>query len=231
MQKQIKLRWQQIPSPLVSEIISQGSHDGVVLDMEHGFPNPETLVSCIQVISLSGKRCFIRISTATVEKIRLCLDSGADGIIFSTVESVHRAEKIIKRCNYPSSGGNRGLGLVRQNMWGLKKLIQKPPVLIAQIETKAGIDRIEELSKCCFDYFLIGPYDLSASLGSPGEFDTIEFKSCLDKFAKFVPENRRAVHIPKDVQSQIKKYTSYGMIATGMDTISLIEKNEEYENA
>lgn len=209
----------------------QGSSDGVVLDMEHGFPNPETLVSCIQVIKLSNKKCFVRLSTATVDKIRLCLDSGVDGIIFATIESVSRAEKIIKRCNYPSKSGNRGLGLVRQNMWGLKNLIQNPPILVAQIETKKGIEEIESLSKCCFDYYLIGPYDLSSSLGTPGNFETKEFKNALDRFAKFIPKKRRAVHIPKDVQSQIKKYNSYGMIATGMDTVSLIEKNEENDNA
>ena len=231
MQNQIRLRWQQIPSPIISEILCQGHHDGVVLDMEHGFPNPESLVSCIQVIKLSGKKCLVRLSTSTTDKIRICLDNGADGIIFSCVESVVRAERLIKKCNYPHLGGNRGLGLVRQNMWGMQKLIQDPPILIAQIESKKGIQEIESLSKCCFDFFLIGPYDLSASLGSAGEFNTPEFMSALDKFADCVPEKRRAVHIPKNVHNEIKKYNSYGMIAVGMDTVSLVEKNEEYENA
>ena len=229
MQNQISLRWQQIPSPLVSEILCCGSHDGVVLDMEHGFPNPETVVSCIQVIKLTGKKCFIRLSTATIDKIRLCLDNGSDGIIFSTIESVKRAEHLIKKCKYPSEGGNRGLGLVRQNMWGKKDLIQDPPILIAQIETKAAIEEINLLSKLSFDYFLIGPFDLSSSIGSPGNFDSPEFKAALNRFAEFIPESKRAVHIPSDVSKHIGKYDAYGLIALGMDTVSIIEKNEEYE--
>lgn len=230
MQNQINLRWQQIPSPLVSEILSQGNHDGVVLDMEHGFMNIETLVSCMQVIQLAGKKCFVRLSTATVDKIRLCLDNGANGIIFSTVESVERAEKLIKRCNFPEEGGTRGLGLVRQNMWGLKPLISKPPILIAQIETAKAIDAIEDLSKCSFNYFMIGPYDLSCSLGFPGDFDSKKYRDAITKFCKFISEENRAVHIPSDVQNQVKKYSNFGVIASGMDTIALIEKNSEYEN-
>jgi 2-keto-3-deoxy-L-rhamnonate aldolase RhmA len=230
LQNQINLRWQQIPSPLVSEILCQGNHDGIVLDMEHGFMNVETLVSCIQVIQLAGKKCFVRLSTATVDKIRLCLDNGANGIIFATVESVTRAEKLIKRCNFPDQGGTRGLGLVRQNMWGLKPLISDPPLLIAQIETAKAIESFEELSKCCFNYFMIGPYDLSCSLGNPGNFDTKEYLQAISKFCDLIPENRRAVHIPSDVQNQKKKYNNFGIIASGMDTISLIEKNQEYEN-
>ena len=229
MQNQINLRWQQIPSPLVSEILCQGNHSGVVLDIEHGFMNIETLVSCMQVIQLSGKKCFVRLSTATVDKIRLCLDNGADGIIFATIESVSRAEKLIKRCNFPEKGGTRGLGLVRQNMWGLKPLISNPPILIAQIETAKAIDVIEDLSNCCFDYFMVGPYDLSCSLGDPGNFNSKEYLNAIAKFCNLIPENRRAVHIPTDVQKQKKKYNNFGIIASGMDTISLVEKNAEYE--
>ena len=115
-------------------------------------------------------------------------------------------------------------------MWGLKELKSKPPILIAQIETAKAIEIIEDLYECCFDYFMIGPYDLSSSLGSAGDFDSDDFKSAIEKFCKTIPEERRAVHIPTDVQRQSSKYNNFGMIAKGMDTISLIEKNKEYEN-
>ena len=230
MQNQIKLRWQQIPSPTVSEILCQGNNDGIVLDTEHGFMNTETLVSCIQVIKLSGKKCFVRVSTATTDKIRLFLDNGSDGIIFSTVQSESRAKKLISRCNFPESGGNRGLGLVRQNMWGHKKLISKPPILIAQIETKQGVDNIVEISRCGFDFFMLGPYDLSSSLGEPGNFESKIYRKYVSKFCDAIDENRRGVHVPTDVQNQIPKYNNFGIVALGMDTIALLEKNKEYDN-
>ena len=55
------LSWQQIPSPLISEIMCH-NFDGVVLDTEHGCFNNETLYSCIQVIKASKKRCFVRLT-------------------------------------------------------------------------------------------------------------------------------------------------------------------------
>ena len=229
MQNQIRLSWQQIASPVVSELLCLNSLNGVVLDTEHGFFSNETLVSCIQVIKLSSKKCFVRLSTATTDKIRICLDSGADGIIFSTVESVARAKNLISKCNFPSRGGKRGLGLVRQNSWGNKKLISDPPILIAQIETVAGVGILDALSKLRFDYFMLGPYDLSSSLGKPGDFDDPGYLSSISRFSNLIDPKRRAVHIPNNVRKEIKKYDNFGIIAIGMDTLSILEKMREYE--
>lgn len=230
MQNQIRLSWQQIASPVVSELLCLNNLDGVVLDTEHGFFSVETLVSCIQVVKLSSKKCFVRLSTATTDKIRLCLDSGADGIIFSTVESVDRAKRLIKKCNFPSNNGNRGLGLVRQNKWGKEQLIKDPPILIAQIETIRGISNLESIAELGFDYFMLGPYDLSSSLGCPGNFDDEKYLNSIDKFSKIVDKSKTAVHIPTNVKKEIKKYKKFGIIALGMDTISILEKSQEYEN-
>jgi 2-keto-3-deoxy-L-rhamnonate aldolase RhmA len=122
----MKLAWQQIPSPVVSELLCNTGLDGVVIDTEHGFFNNETLFSCIQVIKLSNA----------------CLDAGIDGIIFSTVETTQQAAAIHEICKYPKFGGRRGLGLVRENKWGKEELISKPPIIIAQIETITGQRRV-----------------------------------------------------------------------------------------
>ncbi len=75
----------------------------------------------------------------------------------------------------------RGLGLVRQNMWGEKELISKDPILIPQIETKAGVDSLIDIFKFGFDYYLIGPYDLSLSINLAGKFDNPEFMCYINK--------------------------------------------------
>ena len=185
----------------------QGGLDGVVLDTEHSSFNDETLFSCIQVITLSKKKCFVRLTDIDKKSIRRCLDSGVDGLIFSTVETVEQAILIQEYSKYPSQGGRRGIGLVRQNKWGNKKLIGDDlPILVAQIETKKAIDDIEYLTKMdIFDYFLIGPYDLSTSLGTPGIFFNERYLSAIHKFSTFVESSKRAVHIPKDVEKEIKK--------------------------
>ena len=218
------LSWQQIPSPSISEIMCRG-FDGVVLDTEHGCYNNETLFCCIQVIKANGKKCFVRLTEITNTTIRHCLDAGVDGLIFSTVETKEQCEKIKQFCYY-SPRGNRGLGLVRQNFWGELDLIKNDPIIIPQIETKRAIDNLNCIVKYDFDFYLIGPYDLSLSLNNPGKFDNPEFLCYIDKVKHSIAEKNLAIHIPSNVKVQLPKYANYGLKCLGMDTTAILEYNK-----
>lgn len=217
--------WQQIPSPTISEILCLNS-SGVVLDTEHGCYNNETIFSCIQIIKSLKKKCFVRLTEVSKTITRYCLDSGADGIIFSTIDNEEQCEKIIEYCCFPNKG-KRGLGLVRQNLWGQKELLSEDPILIPQIETKKGVDNLQNIASFDFDYFLIGPYDLSLSLGVPSQFESKIYKEYLKKIEKVIPKEKMAVHIPNDVEKQLDKYSGYGMKCLGMDTIALLDYHKE----
>ena len=230
----MKLLWQQIPSPMVSEILCDSREfDGVVLDTEHGMFNNETIFSCIQIITLRCQKCFVRVTRPDKTFVRQCLDAGADGIIFSTVEGVSDCLEMKNMCYYPPKG-KRGLGLVRENLWGDAKvgygadkdaprLIRTwPTIVIAQIENKSGIDNLKDMVKMPeIDHFFIGPYDLSADLGCPGNFENPEFKKAMRKFEEIVPEKRRGFHIVNDITKGLSKYKDYGMLAVSMDTLML----------
>jgi len=218
--------WQQIPSPIITEILALVGCDGIVIDTEHGGFNDETVISCIQVATLSGKQCFVRLTEIDKTKIRYYLDSGATGLVFSTIETYEEAKRIIEYACY-SPRGSRGLGLVRQNLWGTRDLISDDPILIPQIETKKGVENLEKIKSLDFDFYLIGPYDLSLSLGIPGEFDNDKFMFYISKINDILPKEKRAVHIPTDVQDQIDKYENYGLKCVGMDTMALIKYHEE----
>lgn len=218
------LSWQQIPSPLVSEIMCHG-YDGVVLDLEHGCYNMETLYSCIQVIKCSEKKCLVRLAEVSKTMIRYCLDAGADGLIFSTIESGDQCEKIIEYCYY-APRGKRGLGLVRQNMWGEKDLIQPDPIIIPQIETSTAVDNLETIVKFNFDYYLIGPYDLSLSINIPGKFDNPDFLCYINKAMSMIPKEKLAVHIPNNIEVELQKYENCGLKCLGMDTVGILEYNK-----
>jgi 2-dehydro-3-deoxyglucarate aldolase len=228
----MRLCWQQIPSTVISDILCHNSLDGVVLDTEHSAFNSETLYACIQVIALNGKKCFVRLTEVNKTTIRMCLDAGCHGIIFSTIETERQAQEVSDFTRYPNQGGRRGLGLVRQNTWGLKKLVTNPPILIAQIETIAGVKNVNNIwNKDVFDYCMIGPYDLSASLGDPGNFETKDFINAVNSVKDCVGIEKMSVHIPDNVENQLKKYKDFGIIALGMDTTFIIEKYREIENA
>lgn len=225
----MKFSWQQIPSPVVSEILTI-NFDGVVIDTEHGCFNNETLFSCIQVVKLKNKKCFVRLTEVNKTQIRYILDAGADGLIFSTIETEEQCRRIVEFSCY-SPRGRRGLGLVRQNEWGEMPLVSEDPILIPQIETKKGVENLEQIVKFNFDYYLIGPYDLSLSLEDPGNFNNPKFLLYINKINDIIAENKRAVHIPKDVNQEIKKYKNYGLKCLGMDTIAIIEYNKGVTDA
>lgn len=226
MNKQIFFGWQQIPNSLISDILSE-TFEGVVLDTEHSMWSPETLLSCIQIVTSKEKVCLVRIHKRDLMSISKILDSGASGIILSTVETQQEAEDFVNLSYYYSQGGKRGLGLVRQNFWGKKgNLCSDVPILIPQIESINSIESLEKIVREEFKYYMIGPYDLSASLGSSGNFETQEFKEAIEKFNSLVPSSSRAVHIPNNVSQYVNKYKNYGIIMLGMDTTSLLEVNK-----
>lgn len=221
----MKFLWQQIPSTIVSEIFSSSPNfDGVVLDTEHSPYNEETLFSCIQVVKLSGKTCFVRLPYLDKSRTKICMDAGCDGLIFSTVETVKQSKEIHSFCRYPSQFGSRGQGLVRENGWGVRELGKRNILLIAQIETAVGVYNLHEIEKRCpFDRYMIGPYDLSASLGCVGDFESGKYVRAIDEIKSIVKPHLLGIHIPKEIEKNLKNYDDFGFTALGMDTTFLID--------
>ena len=111
-------------------------------------------------------------------------------------------------------------------------MVSKPPVLICQIESVAGVKNIKEVWESgVFDYCMIGPYDLSASIGDPGNFNSEDYRASVEEVTGIVSKKNMAVHIPTNVENELKKYRDFGIIALGMDTTFILEKYKEVENA
>jgi 2-keto-3-deoxy-L-rhamnonate aldolase RhmA len=222
----MNLTLQTIPSPLISELLTYSDLDGVVLDTEHGHFNNETLYSCIQVITLREKKCFVRFTDLNKQLIRMCLDAGVDGVIFSTIENFTEANEIINYCKYPSQGGKRGCGLVRENKWGEKQLDKHKPIIIGQIETKIAIDNLQELIQCEFDIFLIGPYDISSSLKIPGKFGDPIYLNYINKIYNVISLDKLGLFLP--TSKDINNYKNLNkkrpnLLIWGMDTDFILE--------
>jgi len=228
-----KFFWQQIPNQIVTEVLckycdcNKLKYSGVVLDTEHAPFSDETLYSCIQVATLCGKECFVRVTHLDKKLVRMILDAGATGIIFSTVESLQQAKDIVEYCKYPPNG-IRGQGLVRENAWGKKELGKANPILVAQIETLKGINCLEcKYIIDAFDYFLIGPYDLSASIGIVGDFENMLYKDAINSIESIIPQEKIGYHIVKDIDKQLYEngYGKYNFLAFSTDILMLMSES------
>ena len=217
----MKFLWQQIGNSTITEILCRQSFDGVVFDTEHGCFNNETLYTCIQIANASNKLCLVRVTDLNKQLIRMCLDANCSGIIMSTVEDYAQAKEFYDFCVYPPEG-IRGQGLVRENFWGVIGFNKRTPILIPQIETRAGISNIKEISKLNFSNFLIGPYDLSASFSEPGDFENEDFKLAIKTLKKLLGD-KLGYHIVKDVDKQYKELKDCNFLAFGLDTLLLID--------
>ena len=221
----MRLLWQQIPSSEITTIYCNSKFNGIVFDDEHGNFNIENLFSLIQLTNAYNKKSFVRFAELDKGKVRKVLDAGVGGLIFSTVDNIEYYKSILNWCLYPPKG-NRGQGLVAENNWGGKpELLQKRnPTLIAQIENKKGISLLPEI-KNLFDYFMLGPYDMTADLGCVGDWGNVEYQKIIRTFKEIIPVKQRAVHIVSDIKKEYNnKFKNYGLVALGMDTTSI--KNE-----
>lgn len=225
----MKLLWQQIPSTEVTKIYCNTNFDGIVLDTEHGVFNNETLFNLIQLINASGKKSFVRVTEPTKTFCRMLLDSGVSGLIFSTLDTL-QIPQIREWCLFPPYG-KRGQGLVSENDWGDKPLQQNNVILVAQIENQKSIDDLNFIKGSdLFDYFLLGPYDLTADLGCVADWNNQNYILNITKFNEIIPKVKQGVHIVSNIKEEYEtKFKDYGLVALGMDTTIIKEKIKKLE--
>ncbi len=170
--------WVTIGHPSVIEVLAQAGFDWLTIDMEHttiDYSMAQTLISTIQSNNMAA---LVRVSKNDEVYIKRVLDAGADGVIVPMVNSTQDARKAVEYVKYPPEG-KRGVGLYRAQKFGLnngfesyKKWLAESSVIIAQIEHIDAVNNIEEIiATPGIDGVIIGPYDLSGSMGIPGEFD------------------------------------------------------------
>jgi len=168
--------WTSLCHPSISEIFSRAVVDFVGIDIEHSTISQEQSQRIIAACQAMGTLCLPRIASHNMEMIKRLLDSGADGIIVPMVDTPEQAEKLISWCKFPTRG-KRSFGIARAQGYGFDfddyaKNWNDASSLIVQIESVTGVENIDKiLSFDEIDGAMVGPYDLSGSLGIPGQLD------------------------------------------------------------
>ena len=168
--------WITMAHPAIAEIMSRTGFDWIVVDLEHSVITIREAEELIRVIDLCNSSPLVRLSSNDPVQIKRVMDAGSAGIILPMVRSIEDINKAFLAMHYPSTG-IRGVGLARAQGYGstfqeYKGWLRENAVLIAQIENIDAVNNINSiLSADQVDGYLIGPYDLSASMGVPGEFN------------------------------------------------------------
>jgi len=155
--------------------------DWVVVDLEHSTISLESAGDLIRIINLAGSIPLVRLTSNHPDQIKRVMDAGAHGVVVPNVTSPEEARQAVAATRYPPLG-TRGVGLARAQGYGRSfreywEWQKRKPIVILQIENISALDSLEEIfSIPLVSGFMIGPYDLSASMGIPGKFETQEFK-------------------------------------------------------
>ncbi len=162
-----------LPSPEIAEISAEAGFDWLFIDMEHGLLTAESVQRMIQAVA-GRSACIVRVPVNEPNAIVKALDSGADGLIFPHISRAEEARAAVSAARYAPEG-TRSIGLARAQGYGFRvsdclDRANKDIVLIAQAEhVEAALNIKDILSVDGVDAVFIGPFDLSASLGIPGQ--------------------------------------------------------------
>ena len=178
--------WITIGSPAIAEILANAGFDWLVVDLEHSTIDIATAGELIRTISLCGTTPLVRLTSNDPNQIKRVMDAGAHGIVVPMVNSAEDAKLALNSVHY-APDGQRGVGLARAQKYGVNfdgymKWLKNESIVIVQIEHIDAVRNLDEiLTVPGVDGFIIGPYDLSCSMGIPGEFDSPEFIAILEK--------------------------------------------------
>ena len=204
--------WISIGDMRIADIFCGSGFDWLTIDLEHSTINLDKAGDLIRVISLSGVTPLVRLTSLDENQIKRVMDAGAEGIIVPNICNAKEAKLAVASTRY-SPIGNRGVGLARAQGYGenFEKYLEwqkKNPIVIVQIENIKAIDNLKDIFNVeGIDGFMIGPYDLSASMGIPGDFNSPEFKKIVNLILEKGKESDIApgIHIVEPEINLLKK--------------------------
>lgn len=167
-----------LPVPAVAEVIADAGFDWLFIDAEHGAMDVHQVHAILQAVD-HKIACVVRVPGCDEMWIKRVLDMGAAGIIIPQANSLQTVQSAVQYSRYAPLG-QRGVGLGRAHGYGFafQEYVDRANddvALIVQAEHWQAVDQIEEIVKVeGVDGVLLGPYDLSASLGKMGQLDDPE---------------------------------------------------------
>jgi 2-keto-3-deoxy-L-rhamnonate aldolase RhmA len=216
-----------LPSPAVAEILAEAGFDWLFIDGEHGAIDTTELVAILQAVE-RDLACIVRVPALGNAAIKRALDMGAAGVLVPQVETAEQAREAVRLARY-APAGERGMGLARAHRYGFafREYVagaNDAISVIVQAEHARAVENIDRIAAVSgLDAVFLGPYDLSASLGHPGELDHPRVVEAIDH----VTQVCQAAGMPLGYfgidASAVKPFIArgYTLICAGVDCVLL----------
>ena len=224
--------WMSMAHPSIAEILAMAGYDWIVIETEHTAIDVSEVLRLIIAIEQRGSVALVRLAWNDPIQAKAVLDSGAAGVLVPMVNTKADAELAVSMTKYPPLG-SRGVGLARAQGYGINfntyvTNANADTLLLVQIEHREAVENIEQiLSVTGIDGVFIGPYDLSLSLGIPGNLNHPDILAAKQKVltATLAHGLIAGMHFvqPQTAASDCQKAISegYRFIALGTDILFL----------
>jgi 2-dehydro-3-deoxyglucarate aldolase len=221
--------WLQLPHASVAEIMGRAGYDWVAVDLEHGAVSLHQLPDLFRALELGGTLPLARVARAGAKECKDALDAGAGGVILPMIENAEQLVAACSSCRWPPAG-TRGVGFSRANLFGKHfadySREAQSPLVVAMIENVRALEDLARIVEVPgVDAVLVGPYDLSASLGVTARFDDPRFAEAMNRIrstcrAKGMP---CGVHVvdPDPAALEARIAEGYRFIAYSIDAVFL----------
>lgn len=222
--------WVTLAHPLIPEVLSLAGFDWLAIDMEHSSIGLNELLPLIISMEANGMTPLVRVGENSPNLIKRVMDAGAYGVIVPNVSSAKEAKAAVDSVRYPPFG-KRGVGLYRAQGYGwkfeeYKKWLKEESVVIVQIEHINAVAQIDQIFAVeGIDAFIIGPYDLSGSMGKPGKFHDADVERAIQTVINAakrhgIPAGFHSVS-PDPKEALRRKKQGFKFLGFSLDTILL----------
>ena len=209
--------WVTIGHQSIVEILATAGFEWITIDMEHSVIGYETMLNLIAHIQGNGMEALVRVSKNEEVPIKKAMDAGANGVIVPMIKNELDAINAVSYVKYPPIG-KRGVGLSRAHKYGIdfdnyKNWLNNEAVVIAQIEHIEAVENLNDiLSTEGLDGIIIGPYDLSASMGYPGEYERSDVKKALQRVISVTKKSNKSLgsHVIESNSMHVKNKINEG---------------------
>jgi 2-keto-3-deoxy-L-rhamnonate aldolase RhmA len=223
-------------SPEICRAFAVAGFDYVFIDIEHGSFDLETVQDMIKVSLDNGITPIVRVAELLYSLIARVLDAGAQGIILPRVEDPKLLAQAVSWMRFPPTGV-RGYG-VNPTMIGYEARsfpeiiahLNRHTVSVVQFETVTAMERADELlSVEGVDISMVGPADLSISLGVPGQFDHPLLVSTVERLIEKCVKHNVVPGIQTRSTAMARFWAERGMrfVGAGAEHGLLLEKARE----
>ena len=187
-------------TPGIGHILKSAGCDFVLFDLEHSGFSFETVKSAVRYFEAADLPMIVRVPSKEYHHIARACDMGAEGIMLPMIGAVAEARHILDSMKY-TPDGKRGVALqvahdrYRPGTVADKfKAANRTTTLFCQIETAEGVRNADALAALPgVDCLWVGHFDLSVSLGVPGQFDSKVFKDAIAKVVAAADRHKKAL--------------------------------------